>query len=395
MPAAGDLETQVGLGQFGALLHPNPRTALVIGLGTGITAAALATHGSMESITVLEISPEVVEASALFATENRQVLKDPRVNLVSADARNYVLASRQQWDLIISEPSNPWVSGVSNLFTEDFFRLAKQKLAPGGVMTQWFHLYGLSAADVRSVLSGFASTYRYIAIWHTQLGDLIMTGSDRPLELDMQRLQQALSDPLIGPDLNRAGIFNARDLLVHFLFSGDSVKDYAAGAEPNTDDRPRIEFNAPRSMYTGSGKANLMDIAETVDEQRYELPIKDVVDLTTSQLRATSFGLAIAGQSATPFENVQAEWWIWRKIMKQDGGSFLGVADERLLSWTEGSTSNWLALLNHDTPPDSEVRQDTMLRRLEGSALAGGKLDRVSDADAAWMVRTKAGTVRC
>ena len=100
---------------------------------------------------MLEISTEVVEASRFFACVHGDVLSDPRVNLIVADARNYVLASEQTYDVISSEPSNPWISGVSNLFTKDFFELARSHLAPSGVMVQWLQTYNMSTLDVRTV----------------------------------------------------------------------------------------------------------------------------------------------------------------------------------------------------------------------------------------------------
>lgn len=252
-----DMPTQLMLGHLPALLHENPRETLIIGLGSGITAGAVAAYDNIQDITILEMLPEVVEASGFFSEENRQVLTDPRVNLVNADARNYVLSTDQTWDIIISEPSNPWISGVSNLFTDDFFKLIKQRLAPQGIMAQWFHAYNMSVGDLKSVLHTFSQSFTYVMAFNVQLGDLILLGSDSPIHFDLQRFGRAQNDPVVGLDLDRSGIKTARELMRLQLIGGAQLTSFVRGAKLNTDDRPVIEFNAPRNMYTETTFENL------------------------------------------------------------------------------------------------------------------------------------------
>ncbi len=252
--SSGDMPTQVLLGRLPMLMHPAPRRALIVGLGSGVTAAAVVAAGkALDSLTVLEISPEVVEASRFFAPENGDVLSDPRVDLALADARNYLMAAPGRYDLIISEPSNPWISGISNLFTRDFFELARSRLAPGGLMVQWFHLYGMSEADLQSVLRTYGSVFPHVSVWTPLLGDLILVGSDAPHALDYGLLAQALARDDGPLSLKSIRVEKPRDLVRTFLMGGPELTRYASGVPLNTDDRPRIEFNAPRNLYATGG----------------------------------------------------------------------------------------------------------------------------------------------
>jgi spermidine synthase len=381
----GDLTTQVSLGQLGALLHRDPRNALVIGFGTGITASALATHRSIEDITVLEISPEVIGASRHFVEENRNVLDDPRVSVVAADARNYVLASNRQWDLIVSEPSNPWLSGVSNLFTRDFFQMARQKLAPGGIMAQWFHMYGLSPEDLRSVIRSYSDCFAFVSIWHMQTGDLVMIGSEQPHAMDLQKLQMALADPQIGPDLERAGFSTPRDLMLHYLLGDSEVREFAAGARLNTDDRPQVEFHAPRSMYDHFSADNLAFIVAPVEGKKLSIPLTGQFVPDASGLDARAMNLEIKAVSGAGFDHPEADWLVWRKFFKQEQRQVVGVAEQRELSWNEPGATFHLGVRQQDTPPDTAARNFFMSEVMAAPVLLSSSFTGASGIEADWM----------
>src|SRR5262249_50805088 len=154
-----DMLTQKLLAHLPLLLHPDPRRTAVIGLGSGVTLGAALRHG-VTQVDVVEISPEVVEAAALFERDNSGALHDPRTRLILADGRPHLQLSDARYDAIISEPSNPWMAGVASLFTKEFFRAARGRLAPGGIICQWAHTYDLSAADLRSIAATFSSVFQ-------------------------------------------------------------------------------------------------------------------------------------------------------------------------------------------------------------------------------------------
>ncbi|HEY6549249.1 MAG TPA: fused MFS/spermidine synthase, partial [Vicinamibacteria bacterium] len=173
----GDMATQRLLGHLPLLLHGAPRHALVVGLGSGATAAAVLSH-PVESLEVAEISPEVAEAARLhFADVQQGALDDPRLRLRLIDARNHLLLGSGRYDVIVSEPSNPWMAGVSNLFTLDFFRLARARLRPGGLLCQWMHVYGMPLEAVRTVVGGFADVFPESAVFQVSAGDVLLVGS--------------------------------------------------------------------------------------------------------------------------------------------------------------------------------------------------------------------------
>ena len=154
---AGDMLTQRLLGLLPTLLHDNPRDALVIGLGSGVTVDAVIASGEVQRVDVVEISPEVVDASRYFEHENRQVLKRPGVRLLVGDGRSHLRLSTQQYDVIVSEPSNPWMAGVAALFTREFFETARLRLRPAGVFCQWAHTYEIAERDLQSIVHTFGS----------------------------------------------------------------------------------------------------------------------------------------------------------------------------------------------------------------------------------------------
>ena len=155
---AVDMPTQLMSGHMPMLLHQDPRSVLVIGMGSGITAGAVARH-PVQRLDIVEIEPAVVEASRFFAHIHGDVLKDPRTRVVFADGRNYLLTTPQRYDVIISEPSNPWIGGLASLFSVEFFTIARQRLRPGGMMLQWIQGYNIVPEDLRMVINTFRSVF--------------------------------------------------------------------------------------------------------------------------------------------------------------------------------------------------------------------------------------------
>src|SRR5262249_6003186 len=159
-----DMPTQLLSGHLPMLIHPDPRTVLVIGLGSGVTAGAVARY-PVASLDIVEIEPAVVEANRFFANVNSEVLRDGRVRTMLADGRNFLLTTSNHYDAIISEPSNPWIGGVASLFTVEFFSLARQHLRPGGIMVQWIQAYNLLPEDLQMVVRTFRTVFPATSIW--------------------------------------------------------------------------------------------------------------------------------------------------------------------------------------------------------------------------------------
>ncbi len=159
-----DMLTQKLLAHLPLLLHDNPRDVAVIGLGSGVTVGAALRH-PVARVDIIELSPEVVEASHFFDDDNRHALADPRAHLIVGDGRSHLLLASRQYDVIISEPSNPWIAGVAALFTREFFLAAQARLAPHGIMCQWAHTYNIADADLRAIVATFTSVFPNGTLW--------------------------------------------------------------------------------------------------------------------------------------------------------------------------------------------------------------------------------------
>ena len=174
---AGDMLTQRLLGVLPVLMHRDPKDLCVVGLGSGVTAGSAMATGLVHRAEVVEISPEVVEASALFSKENGAVLSRPDVRLVVGDGRSHLRLTRRPYDVIVSEPSNPWMAGVAALFTREFFSAARARLKPEGLFCQWAHTYDISPSDLRSIVQTFRSVFPQGTMWLVGSGDLLLIGT--------------------------------------------------------------------------------------------------------------------------------------------------------------------------------------------------------------------------
>ncbi len=161
-----DMRLQRMLGHIPALFHPNPQRVLVVGCGAGVTAGSFLLHPELKSETICEIEPLIpTVVSTYFANENYNVVKDPRVNIVFDDARHYVLTTNQTYDIITSDPINPWMKGAATLYTKEYFEMCKKHLAPGGIVTQWVPLYESNAEAVKSQIATFFEVFPNGTIW--------------------------------------------------------------------------------------------------------------------------------------------------------------------------------------------------------------------------------------
>ena len=244
-----DMATQLMLGHLPALLHPDPRAALVIGLGSGVTVGALAQY-ELERIDVVEVEPAVIEASTFFVQENRHALSDRRVRTIVADGRNFLFTTKSRYDLIVSEPSNPWIGGVATLFTVEFFQRARASLAEDGIMAQWVHGYAMAPEDLQMVAASFRAVFPYASLWIPVAGDFILIGTLQPQMVSLGRVRDLFSrHPGIRQDFESSGLASPEAILNAFYLDDHDFLRLTAGAALNTDDKLSLEFSAPRNLY--------------------------------------------------------------------------------------------------------------------------------------------------
>jgi spermidine synthase len=329
----GDMLTQRLLAHVPLMLHPAPRRAAILGLGSGVTTGAALRH-PLERVDVLEISPEVVQASRFFEPENNKALADPRTRLIVGDGRTHLMLGREAYDVIVSEPSNPWMAGIASLFTREFFQAARARLAPGGVLCQWAHTYDISAEDLRAIVGTFAEVFPDGTLWLIGDGDLLLVGGTEPLGPRVAALSQVwAARPEAVGDLSQVGARDAFSLLSLLVAEGPGLRRYAAGATPLTDDYARVEFTGPRTVFSRSRVDNVAALRALAAE----LPVP-----------AVQAARAAAGPTA------------WR-----DRGWMLLEASAPRAAWTDFETAARLA-------PDD-------LRTLDGLVRAGASANRQTE----------------
>jgi spermidine synthase len=265
-----DMPTQVLVSHMPFFYRPNAEKIMMVGLAAGYSAGAVTLHTSPTEIDLVEIEGTIIAASRFFDEWNHKPLDDPRVNMIVNDARNELnLQAPGTYDLIISEPSNPWLTGVSNLFTREYFQLGKSRLKPDGIWSQWIQLYGMDTEDLRSLLGTFSDTYNYVHMYSTIYdADLVLVGSDSPLDMNANRFQTEISSsPALQQELEEIDIFSSLDLLARFRLSRSELQEIAKGVERNTDDNMRIEYSAPLHLYTWTGDQNVGMLNRAVGEK--------------------------------------------------------------------------------------------------------------------------------
>ncbi|HEY5656954.1 MAG TPA: fused MFS/spermidine synthase, partial [Myxococcota bacterium] len=249
----GDHTTMVLSGLIPALMAERHERCFVIGLGTGITAGELAALDGTREIAVAEISRGVIAASPLFDRGNLRASKSPKIEIIRGDAYRTLLRSRGRYDLILSQPSNPWVAGVEMLYSREFLEAARAHLAPGGVYAQWFHVYESDEEVVALVLRTYASVFSHVSVWFSDGPDLLLLGFDRPERaLDVRALEARFRQPDFAAGFARVEIATLPQLLAHELIPLGTLHAEPLRGPLQTLRRPLLSDWAARAFFRGA-----------------------------------------------------------------------------------------------------------------------------------------------
>ena len=249
--ARGDAGTQVMLGLLGVLGLPQAQRALVIGLGTGSTAGWLAAVPTIERVDVVELEPVVLQVARACALVNHNAMTNPKVHVVIGDAREALLTTRDRYDVIASEPSNPFRAGIASLFTEEYYRAARERLTPDGVFAQWVQAYEIDAPTLRTIYATLNAVFPSVETWQTNHGDLVLLAAQHRRAYDTRALAARLEqEPFRSAIVNTWRAVDLNGVIAHFLANDRFAREVSQlpAVDINRDDRNIVEFGLARSV---------------------------------------------------------------------------------------------------------------------------------------------------
>ena len=270
-----DLSTQFLLAHLPMLVKPDAQDVFVLGLGSGMTAGTLLPY-PVKQIVVAENCEPVIRAARLFGGWNRQVLDDPRVQVKLEDARTVLKLHPQLYDVIITEPSNPWTVGVGSVFSLEFYEIAARRLKPGGVICQWFHVYEMNDDILKTVFRTFGSVFPHMEIWDVR-NDIIILGSQQAWRTGPEIFRQGFAIDRVRTDMAMIDINSPEALLARQLASQRTGFAIAGDGPIQSDLFPILEYAAPRAFFIGSGTRLLDRFDERTRQQLLAPPEKRAV----------------------------------------------------------------------------------------------------------------------
>jgi spermidine synthase len=247
-----DMRLQRMLGHLPALMHPNPKSVLIVGFGAGVTAGTFVVHPGVQKITICELERLIPPAATqYFRAENYNVMHDPRTTIYYDDARHFVLTSNDKYDIITSDPIHPWVKGTATLYSKEYFELCKRHLNPGGIVTQWVPLYESDHKTVKSELATFFQVFPNGTIWGNDINgegyDTVLLGQAEPAKINVDAMQARLSDPAnaaVAKSLKTVGFPSAMDLLSTYAGRASELAPWLLNAQINQDLNMRLQYLA-------------------------------------------------------------------------------------------------------------------------------------------------------
>jgi spermidine synthase len=328
-----DAGTQVMGGVLAGLLHPAPHRAAVIGLGTGTTAGWLGSLLTMEHVDVVEIEPAIVHVAEMCTAVNRNVLRNPKVRIAAGDGRELLLARGAKYDVISSEPSNPYRAGIASLFTAEFYNACLSRLETGGVFIQFLQAYEVDAPTIRTAYATITSVFPYVETWQSQSGDLLLVGAREPLRYDAATISARLRDPIVAEGVWRVWwATDAAGVLAHFICGDATARGLGNGSRRNTDDRTLIEYAFARTLGQGNVEAfrasDLRDLARSrgddlpqgvdaatraaVEKRRMSIGIPDNSLVDLARTPANDLAMRGGAQNGYVTADYARTWTMWQ-----------------------------------------------------------------------------------
>jgi len=231
------------MAHYPLLLHTGPSdSAAVICIGTGTTVGAVSTHDELRAIYAIDLAPAVFDFARYFVPINQRFYANPKVHEIVADGRNYLLGTTNSFDVITMEPPPPIDAGIVNLYTEEFYALAKRRMRPGAMLAQWVPLDIGRGALPKMILKAMMAQFKHVSLWLPDRMEGVAIASDEPLRIDRDVLAKRMAEPAVAADLTQIGLRSPDDLLATFVAADERLAAYLDDTPSLTDDRPRIEY---------------------------------------------------------------------------------------------------------------------------------------------------------
>jgi predicted membrane-bound spermidine synthase len=388
---APDELTQILTGALAWGMNDKAKTAATIGIGTGMTGHVLLTTDTLQSVDTVEIEPAMLEGAQWLGARVSNIFNDPRSHIHIDDAKAFFTNQNKKYDIIISEPSNPWVSGVAGLFSKEFYRLIRNYLTEDGILVQWIHLYGIDTSLVASVMKALSGSFEDYVIYGPDDGNIIIVaGKDIQGKRPSERLFQI---PAMAEALSRIRVNNLQDLYIRYLGNKNMLDPLfnSYPIPPNSDFFPVLDLNAVRDRFIGSSAMEL-----TVSLRRSSLPLQEVLNKElphSSDLRVSStiyFSPSRAARQAQAiyeyFGGPGTDMYSKKDPLMLDGettrviGSVRTINGQCRLNDIYGSWLPDMLELISDTAPYLSPRQmEVIWREIETSRCYGGLPDQARD----------------
>ncbi|HKB80516.1 MAG TPA: spermidine synthase [Thermoanaerobaculia bacterium] len=333
-----DAGTQIMGGILPALLHPNPRRAAVIGLGTGETAGWLASVPSIEHVDTVEIEPSILHVAEMCTPANRGVLSNPKSAVTIGDGREFLLARGAKYDIVSSEPSNPYRAGIANLFTTEFYQAVLSRLDRGGIFAQFLQAYEVDAPTIRTIYATITGVFPHVETWQTAGGDLLLIGSGEPVVHDWNAVTRKLTEePFRSAVRDAWGVTDTAGVFARYVCGTSTAQRLGVGMVRNTDDRPVVEYAFARTLGT-SGEFDIAELRGFARSRADDLPqeIRSAPGATQIEAERLSIGIA-HGSKITLDPMLPAE------LRNR------GIAEIRYMEG--GMADAWLIWQSEKTPP--------------------------------------------
>lgn len=322
--STGDLSTQRALAHLPLLLKPQARRVLIVGLASGCTVGSALLH-PIEKLDCVEIEPAMIEAARYFKQWNHNCLNDKRLKIHLQDARNFMAMTNQTYDVITAEPTNPWIAGVNNLFTREYFLDCQQRLNQGGIMAQWFPAYNFNEEELKSALGTFQSVFPHVTVWafpHIRT-DFFAIGSNEPLPFDAAQLMARLRGP-IQSDMQAMQTTDLWRFSGALLFDENAIKQFCRDARLNTDENPLLEFSTPRHLHDTNSWFTALQAA-------YEAGKGSRLDLKTNEVRGLLQTLGVRAPQDFKARRAFLQSWHPDELAASEFGA--SVSDIGVLHW--------------------------------------------------------------